>query len=151
MKTKHTIRNASQLATRLQRLRKIRRKRIIQIRVNREKRQTLTKNQRDKIFMKTDGRCHICGGKIFKDEAWQADHVIAHAQGGTHKTGNYLPAHAVCNSSRRSYDSEEFQWILKLGVWMRTQIEQEDARAIELAERFVKKEIFRESRKNGNK
>src|SRR5436190_10096241 len=98
MKTKHTIKNASQLATRLQKLRIIRRKRIIQIRVNRKKRQTLTKNQRDKIFMKTDGRCHICGGKIFKDETWQADHVIAHAHGGTHLIGNYLPAHAGCNN-----------------------------------------------------
>ena len=146
MKTKHTIKNASQLATRLQKLRKIRRKRIIQIRVNRKKRQTLTKNQRDIIFMKTDGRCHICGGKISKDEIWQADHVIAHAHGGAHLIGNYLPAHAGCNNYRRSFDKEEFQWILKLGVWMRTQIENKEAGAIELAEKFVKHEAARQSR-----
>jgi hypothetical protein len=49
--------------------------------------------------------------------------VIAHSAGGTHKVDNFLPAHSTCNNYRWDYTSEEFQYILKLGVWTRTQIE----------------------------
>jgi hypothetical protein len=70
----------------------------------------------------TGKRCHICGGKIVGDK-WQADHVLAHSGGGLHALDNYLPAHALCNNYRWDYSAEEFQHILKLGVWIRTQIE----------------------------
>lgn len=43
--------------------------------------------------------------------------------GNTHSPDNYLPAHSVCNNYRWHYGTEEFQWILKLGVWFRTQVE----------------------------
>jgi hypothetical protein len=45
--------------------------------------------------------------------------------GGAHSVDNFLPAHALCNNYRWDYSAEEFQYILKLGVWIRTQIEQE--------------------------
>ena len=100
------------------------------------KRQTLTPRQRGLILQKTGGRCHICGGPIAAD--WVADHVLAHAHGGEHTDTNYLPAHPICNRSRWFYDTEEFQWILKLGVFLRTQLEEErDPLALSLAERFV--------------
>jgi len=111
------------------------------------KRRSLTREQRELVLLKTQGRCHICGGEILGNEAWEADHVFAHAQGGTHSAGNFLPAHQLCNNYRWYYGSEEFQWILKLGVWMRTQVEKENVEAIKLAERFVKSEAVRESRK----
>jgi len=84
-------------------------------------REILSASERREIFAKTAGRCHICGGKI--DGAWQADHVLAHSSGGGHAADNYLPAHSLCNNYRWDYSSEEFQHILKLGVWIRTQIE----------------------------
>jgi len=89
---------------------------------NRQARQSLSRSERTRILAKTDGRCHICGGLIGKS-AWQADHVLAHSAGGTHSADNYLPAHALCNNYRWDYSAEEFQLILKLGVWTRTQIE----------------------------
>lgn len=76
------------------------------------------------MFAKTGGRCHICGGPIV-DAAWPADHVLAYSGGGTHSVDNYLAAHALCNNYRWDYLPEEFQYILKLGVWLRTQIEKQ--------------------------
>lgn len=146
MSTKQKISTASRLSKQLQGLKKIRRKKIAQNRKSREKRKSLTKNQKNDVLAKTRGRCHICGGKVLDAKSWQADHVISYAQGGKHTIDNYLPAHAICNHYRRSYTSDEFQWILKLGVWLRTQIEQENSQAMELAERFVSHEIRRQAR-----
>src|SRR5687768_15236672 len=57
------------------------------------RRRTLSPKERQLIFEKTAGRCHICGGKI--DGPWQADHVLAHSTGGVHAAENYLPAHTL--------------------------------------------------------
>lgn len=76
---------------------------------------------RSLVYAKTGGKCHICGGDL--GERWQADHVLAHSAGGGHSEANYLPAHATCNNYRWDYLAEEFELILKLGVWSRTQIE----------------------------
>ena len=81
----------------------------------------LTRTDRALVFQSTGGKCHICGGKI--DGPWQADHIKAHSAGGTHVMDNYLPAHRTCNNYRWDYLAEEFEIILKLGVWARTQVE----------------------------
>jgi hypothetical protein len=73
------------------------------------------------VLAKTAGRCHLCGGEIL--DQWTADHVLAHAGGGQHLVDNYLPAHELCNGYRWAYSAEEFQWILKIGVWARRQME----------------------------
>jgi hypothetical protein len=91
-------------------------------RVIRTRRAALRRADRGEVLGKTGGRCHICGG-IVEPNDWQADHVLAQAAGGKHSVDNYLPAHTLCNNYRWNYDAEEFQWILKLGVWLRTQIE----------------------------
>jgi hypothetical protein len=86
------------------------------------RRAALKRADRVKVLGKTGGRCHICGGTINANDS-QADHVLAHSTGGAHSVDNYLPAHSICNNYRWFYDAEEFQWILKLGVWLRTKIE----------------------------
>jgi hypothetical protein len=73
--------------------------------------------------------------------------VLAFSHGGTHHVDNYLPAHGLCNNYRWHYEPEEFQWIMKLGVWFRSQIEKGDAEALNLAERFVHYEAGRQSRR----
>ncbi len=88
----------------------------------RKPRSSLTAEERRRVLAKTSRRCHICGGTI-EGDAWQADHVMAHSAGGIHQVDNYLPAHSLCNNYRWDYVPEEFQYILKLGVWVRTQIE----------------------------
>jgi hypothetical protein len=98
-------------------------------------RAVLKKADRDKVLGKTGGRCHICGGAIDADD-WQADHILAHSTGGAHLVENYLPAHSICNNYRWHYDAEEFQWILKLGVWLRTQIEKETITGQKVGQQF---------------
>ncbi len=87
----------------------------------RPREQRLTVAERAEILRKTGRRCHICGGAI--SGSWQADHVLAHSGGGTHAADNYLPAHPTCNNYRWDYLPEEFEVILNLGVWARTQVE----------------------------
>jgi 5-methylcytosine-specific restriction endonuclease McrA len=108
----------------------------------RTQRVVLTAAERRQVIAKTAGRCHICGGKV-EDEAWQADHVIAHSAGGTHEVDNYLPAHSVCNNYRWDYLPEEFQFILKLGVWARTQIQRNTTVGRDVATAFTAYETRR--------
>lgn len=137
--------SARQLSAHLRMLRKDLRKRKLEVRARGQRRMSLSAIQRRDVLNKSGGRCHICGGGI--DGTWDADHVFAYAQGGAHGPDNYLPAHSICNSYRWFYGAEEFQWILKLGVWLRTQIANEEHSALRLAERFVRHERSRDSRR----
>ena len=132
----------------LRSLRKARQQRKTALRAERLRRQTLSAHERAEIFRKTDGRCHICGGAI--DGAWQADHALAHSGGGEHRADNYLPAHVLCNNYRWDYSPKEFLHILKLGVWLRTQIERATPVGRLAAERYVAHEKVREGRRRGN-
>ncbi|MBB1062006.1 HNH endonuclease [Marilutibacter spongiae] len=102
------------------------------------KRAALTNAQREQVLRKTGGRCHICGGAI--EGPWHADHVFPHSAGGAHAVDNYLPAHDVCNTYRWDYTPDEFQLILKLGVWLKGEILRETRIGRDAAERFVKRQ-----------
>jgi hypothetical protein len=111
------------------------------------RRMLLTPTERVAVKNKTEGRCHICGGLV--GENWQADHVLCHSDGGRHSVENYLASHALCNNYRWDYSPEEFQWILKIGVWARTQMAKQSSRiGSELAERFFQYEVKREKRRS---
>jgi hypothetical protein len=90
------------------------------------RRKTLRSAERSRVLAVTEKRCHICGGKITK--RWQADHVLAFSSRGQNSLEIYLPAHALCNNYRWDYLSEEFQWILKMGVWARTLMKKSSAK-----------------------
>lgn len=102
------------------------------------RRKSLYLDERKQIFSKTEGKCHICGGAI--DGKWEADHVLAHSGGGLNSVNNYLPAHRLCNNYRWDYIPEEFHEIMRLGVWLRTQIQNETKIGMEAAEKFIKYE-----------
>lgn len=61
-----------------------------------------------KIFNKTDGKCHICHkGICLKNHgvngargAWHVDHSVPRSKGGADHLNNYLPAHIRCNLAR---------------------------------------------------
>jgi len=108
------------------------------------RRLALSTADRHLVHGKTGGKCHICGGAV--GDGWQADHVLAHSAGGQHDPENYLPAHALCNNYRWDYLPEEFQLILKLGVWLRTQIERETSTGKHAAEGFMRHENNRRKR-----
>jgi 5-methylcytosine-specific restriction endonuclease McrA len=125
-------------------LRLVRRRRKEELRATVSPRQLLSPAEREEVYRKTSGRCHICGGAI--DGKWQADHVFSHSAGGAHAADNYLPAHALCNNYRWDYSAEEFQIILKLGVWLRTEIEHKSALGLSVAARFLAHEKSRVAR-----
>jgi hypothetical protein len=54
-----------------------------------------------------------------------------------------LPAHALCNNYRWDYTAEEFQHVLKLGVWLRTQIERKTPLGLQAAKAFLTHEAIR--------
>src|SRR3546814_3581972 len=82
---------------------------------------------------------HSCGGTI-SEPTWHADPVFPHSSGGAHSVDNYLPAHAVCNNYRWDYTPDEYQLILKLGVWLKGEILRETSIGKQAAEKFVKKQ-----------
>ena len=126
-------------------LREKRQSNIRKKRITRSSRTSLSKRQRTNILKKTNSRCHICGGAI--RGKWQADHVFPHATGGEQTEDNYLPAHPSCNNYRWSYDPSEMLEIIKLGIWLRTQIINQSVIGMEAAERFIKYEEQRHSRR----
>jgi hypothetical protein len=132
-----------QLRDRLLELRKERKRRK---EINgRRPRSQLSERNRQLVLEATDGRCHICGGDV--GAQWQADHVLAHSGGGSNDHKNFLPAHALCNNYRWDYLPEEFQLILKLGVWARTEIEKGTRNGESIAASFSVKEANVKSRR----
>ena len=121
MKKDPLTNNADQFAELLRALHATRNQRQEAFKATKQTRQLLSATERKEIFAKTAGRCHICGGAI--EGPWQANHVLSHSGGGGHIADNYLPTHVLCNNYRWDYSPDEFQHILKLGVWIRTQIE----------------------------
>jgi len=139
-------RTPSKLARRLYRFRQERRGRKKELqKLGKSGRARLSRSDRDQILRKTGRRCHICGGKI--RGAWQADHVLAHSVGGKNDVDNYLPAHKLCNNYRWDYSADEFQYILKIGVWARTQIERQSGIGVEVARGFLVHERARVARR----
>jgi hypothetical protein len=141
------FKSADDFSSHLYKLRKERRIHKREVDKRKPKRVSLSSRQRHVILAKTASRCHICGGLIKDREKGDADHVFAHAQGGVHSMDNYLPAHSLCNNYRWNYSAEELQWVLKLGVWLRTLIIRRKDLALELAQRFVKHEMSRDQRR----
>jgi hypothetical protein len=94
------------------------------------RRLSLNNEQRRDVLNKTDARCHLCGGEITENK-FAADHVLSHAAGGEPKLSNYLPAHRLCNGCRWFYSPEEFQWILRMGIWARKQMEDQKKKIAE--------------------
>lgn len=138
--------SVADLRDRFVRLREARRERQAKHRAGsgpRRRRPTLS--ERQAISRKTGDRCHICGGSV--GTRWQADHVLAHAGGGMHSVENYLAAHVLCNNYRWDYDPEEFQWVLKIGVWARKQMEGNT----ELGERMLSGFFDYETRRAGRR
>ena len=115
-------------------------------RLDTQSRQLLKSLKRRLIHQKTDGRCHICGCEVSVD-SFQADHVRSHTSGGGSDVDNFLPSCRTCNNYRWYYSSEEMKWILKIGVWARTQMQRETQIGHQLAKAFVKYEESRERRR----
>ena len=134
-------------AKRLRSLRAKRRERTAEFREQGRNRSALTSNQRKEILAKTGNRCHVCGIKIKRTESWHADHILPHSGGGEGIIENYLPSCALCNKYRWHMLPDEVQAVLKLGVFVKNEIEKDTPLGQRLAEQYVKKEQRRQKRR----
>lgn len=57
-----------------------------------EPRKAFTPKQRAEVLLANGGRCYLSGAKIAAGDAWDVEHVIPLAQGGTNAPGNLKPA-----------------------------------------------------------
>lgn len=68
----------------------------------------------NRIYYKTDGYCHLCGKKLSRNNygsngskgAWEVDHSIAKANGGTNHLNNLFPACIPCNNEKGTYHKQ---------------------------------------------
>lgn len=67
-------------------------------------RRRLSPTRRLKVFEDANGRCHICGQKIF-GKAWEVEHVIPIALGGADDESNMRPAHEDCHAGKTKADN----------------------------------------------
>lgn len=115
---------------------------------NDENRKPLSMIERQLVWNKTGGRCHLCGIKV-RESGFHADHIHPHTKGGAHSISNYLPSCAVCNHLRWHYGPEEIQLMLRLGRWLKTELVKEKDESLELANRFVKQLMRRRKERKG--
>lgn len=67
-----------------------------------------------KIYKKTDGNCHICHKKLNLKNyaingaigAWEIEHSIPKAKGGTDNLNNLFPAHIKCNRKKGTLNTK---------------------------------------------
>jgi hypothetical protein len=57
----------------------------------------------------------------------------------------------LCNSYGWGYSAEEFQWVLKIGVWARRRIESGSALEANLAGQFYEYEVRNQKHRKGKR
>ena len=76
------------------------------------KRRRLSKQERQRIYAKTDGHCAYCGREITLQQM-QVDHIVPLYNGGTDDMQNYLPACRSCNNYKHALTLEKFRAALE--------------------------------------
>lgn len=103
----------------------------------RVRRRSLSAQERDLIFQKTGGLCHICGGEL--DSRWTADHIKPIAKGGDNSLDNFLPACSICNRFKWHRSPEAIRFILQIGTYANREIQQGTTLGKQLNELFERK------------
>ncbi|KAF0135477.1 MAG: HNH nuclease [Xanthobacteraceae bacterium] len=64
------------------------------------RRRSWSTRERLALFLKYDGRCHLCGGRITPGEKWEVSHEIPLELGGDDDDVNGKPAHVLCHRTQ---------------------------------------------------
>lgn len=72
-----------------------------------EKRQQLTDQQRARLFLERNGRCHRCTRKIMRGEKWYDEHVASLGNGGTNAWGNRDLTCVNCFKPKNAEDAKK--------------------------------------------
>ena len=102
---------------------------------------------RTAILAKTNGTCHVCGGKV--GDKWQADHVVPHSHGGAADGANCLPICVRCNRLRWCYPPDVFQLVITLGVYAKDEIRRGTSLGRHLVELVERRSKHNEGRRVG--
>jgi len=94
------------------------------------------KSEKVDIFNKTNGICHICGCEL---------DIESFSITGSLENG--LPACKGCKMIYDNYMPSEIKWMLKIGLWAKTQVEYETDIGKEIATEIIEIEKDREGRK----
>ncbi|MEA5256855.1 HNH endonuclease signature motif containing protein [Arcicella aquatica] len=111
-----------------------------------KQRKYINSDTKYEILRKSGFQCHICGEKVDENN-FQADHISPHSLSGNCSSENFIAACNFCNNYRWNYLPEEIKWILKIGVWVKTQIEFETEIGKNISNEFIEHEKIRESRR----
>lgn len=66
--------------------------------------------KRDKVFLKTGGRCAYCGKELVNTRRdWQMEHIVPVSQGGLSRLDNLLPSCKTCNKRKLNRNLEEWR------------------------------------------
>ena len=60
-----------------------------------------------RIFDRAHGKCHLSGAKIQPGQPWQAEHIIALADGGEHRESNLAPALVEAHKEKTKREAKE--------------------------------------------
>ncbi|MBN9078551.1 MAG: hypothetical protein BGN87_00300 [Rhizobiales bacterium 65-79] len=63
-------------------------------------RKRFSRKDRERILETNDHCCHICGGRINDDQAWEIEHRIPWALTRDDSDDNLRPAHKKCHSRK---------------------------------------------------
>ena len=66
--------------------------------------QAIPPRVRARVFERCGGRCAVCSRKIGPADAWQADHIVALANGGEHREGNLQVICGWCHKAKTRED-----------------------------------------------
>lgn len=79
------------------------------------KRRRLSKLQKVRIFDRAHGICHVCKLRIHVGQAWEAEHVIALADGGTDDESNMAPAHKKpCHRAKTGREATDRSKVVRM-------------------------------------
>ena len=102
----------------------------------------LKKQEKIDIYNKTKGICHICGSKLSESKF-----SITSSLTNEISVETSLPA---CKDCKRFYDNylpDEIKWMIKLGMWAKTQVEFETDLGKTIALDITEQEKYRESKR----
>lgn len=111
------------------------------------KAKNLKKAEKMEVFEKTNCTCHLCGNKLNGEKFSISFPFVSNGL-----VADSLPACRSCKRLYGNYLPSEIKWIMKLGMWARTQIEYETEIGQDIAIELVETESDRErSRKEPRK
>ncbi len=106
---------------------------------------TTSKHQKKEIFEQTSGICHICGVHLTIDKFSITTSIGANSE---------IKKMSACLTCKKNYDKylpDEIRWAMKIGFWLKTQIEFETDLGNEVALRIIEEEKYRESKRKNKR